>query len=61
MCDVCLSSPCQLRCPNAPDPPAVHICKGCCADIYEGEEYFEVLDETYCEDCVRHKTAETEY
>ena len=29
MCDVCRQSPCDPRCPNAPEPEAVYKCRNC--------------------------------
>ena len=29
MCMICGQSPCDSRCPNAPDPPAVYTCAHC--------------------------------
>lgn len=52
MCDVCLQSPCHPRCPNALDPPAVYVCSGCSRDIYEGDDYWDILGEQWCERCV---------
>lgn len=39
MCDICLSSPCLPRCPNAPEPRAVYTCEECGEAIREGDEY----------------------
>lgn len=52
MCEICLKSPCDPRCPNAPDPKPVYICDGCGHDIVEGEDAWHVLDEVYCEKCI---------
>lgn len=52
MCDVCLKSPCDARCPNAPDPPAVFICSECGRSILEGDDVYHVMEETYCEKCI---------
>lgn len=52
MCELCLKTPCDSRCPNAPDPPAVFICSGCGEKIYEGEIYWEILGEQFCENCI---------
>ena len=49
MCDECLQFPCHPRCPNAPDPPAVYVCSGCGDDIHDGEDYWEVMGEQFCE------------
>jgi hypothetical protein len=60
MCSECYQNPCHPQCPNAPDPPAVYFCFSCGDSIVDGQDYFEVADETYCEDCVFHRTAEYE-
>ena len=52
MCDVCLKSPCDPRCPNAPEPKAVFICSECGTNIVAGEDVWHVLGETYCEKCI---------
>ena len=51
MCEYCHSYPHLPGCPNAPEPETVYTCKHCGADIVEGDEYWEIGDETYCEDC----------
>lgn len=61
MCEECLRSPCHPRCPNAPDPPAVFICSGCGKTIYEGEDYYDILGEQFCEDCVSDARKEAVY
>lgn len=61
MCDICLQFPCHPRCPNAPDPPAVYVCSGCSHDIYEGEDYFDILGEQFCENCVSNARRTAEY
>ena len=52
MCELCRQHPCSSRCPNAPDPPAVFICSGCGQEIYEGEDYWDIMGEQFCEDCI---------
>lgn len=61
MCEICHRSPCHPRCPNAPDPPAVFICSGCGHEIYEGEEYWDILGEQYCTYCVDEAMTEAEH
>lgn len=60
MCSECWQTPCHPRCPNAPEPPAVFICSECGGKIYEGDDAYHVLEEVYCEDCIRSfcRTAE---
>ena len=52
MCDVCLKSPCDPRCPNAPEPQTVFICSGCGEHILDGDDYWEILGEQFCESCI---------
>ena len=51
MCSVCMRTPCDPRCPNAPDPPTVYTCKYCGEPIVPGDEFFEVDGDHYHEDC----------
>lgn len=51
MCSVCMRTPCDPRCPNAPDPPTVYTCKHCGEPIVQGDEFFEVDGDHYHEDC----------
>lgn len=52
MCDICMKSPCDPRCPNAPEPPVVFICSGCGDPIYDGDDYWDVMGEQWCEKCI---------
>ena len=62
MCDICHRNPCAGGCPNAPDPPIFAKCSECGYDILEGEEYYEIINEPICEECVwkARKIAEVE-
>jgi len=59
MCSECRSSPCDARCPNAPEPASFCTCNICGGDISYGEDYWEDPDgETMgCKDCVEDMTA----
>ena len=63
MCDVCRQTPCASACPNAPEPPIFARCHNCGTKIYDGDDYYNINDEYWCEDCIeeRHKTAEVDY
>ena len=61
MCDVCLRTPCHPRCPNALDPPTVFVCSGCGHDIRDGEDYWDIMGEQWCEDCIIHARKVAEY
>lgn len=54
ICDICLKSPCHPRCPNAKDPKEipVFVCSGCSREIKDGEDYWYILGEQFCEDCI---------
>lgn len=62
MCDICWTSPCNSRCPNAPAPQIFAECEACGAEIYDGDEYYEIDDHKYCEACVHggYRTAEVD-
>ena len=60
-CDICLQSPCHPRCPNAADPPAVFVCSGCGRDIYDGDDYWDIMGEQFCERCVDAARGVAEY
>ena len=61
MCDVCFKSPCDPRCPNAPDPPSVFVCSGCGDNIVDGEDYWDLLGEQFCENCINDARKVAEY
>lgn len=60
MCEFCHHSPHLTGCPNAPDPRTVFICSKCREMIYEGDGFYRVMQETYCEECMdsMHEIAE---
>lgn len=51
-CEHCHSSPHLSGCPNAPEPRTVYICSECGEMICEGDWFYRVLGETYCEECM---------
>ena len=56
MCDVCLQHPCHPRCPNAPEPPEppyVTECLNCGEKIYDGDYYYDIDGEEWCEECIK--------
>jgi hypothetical protein len=63
MCIYCHSFPHDARCPNAPEPPLFGRCEECGAEIYDGDEYYEIGDHVFCEACVKggYRTAEVFY
>lgn len=61
MCDVCRKIPCDSRCPNAPEPPAVFICSNCGESIYNGDYYWDIMNEQFCENCVDEARKVAEY
>ena len=36
----------------------VCFCECCGVEIHEGEDYFDVMGDAFCEDCVTKRTAE---
>ena len=52
MCDLCRQHPCHPRCPNADLPPIVTYCLKCHLPIREGEYYYDVEGDPYCDDCI---------
>lgn len=52
MCSVCLSTPCHLRCPNAPEPTQVYTCGWCKEPIFENDEYIETPEGPVCRECI---------
>lgn len=62
MCSECWKNPCDPRCPNAPEPAVVYYCELCGDEIYEGDEYWELLDSYFCERCINQaqNTAEVD-
>ena len=52
MCNVCLQSPCDPRCPGAEEPKVYTHCEICGGEIYEGDEFYDVLDFKVCEACM---------
>ena len=62
MCEECHRYPCHPQCPNAPGPVVVHSCINCGEDICDGDCFYDMDGEPWCEDCIhnRLKTAEQE-
>jgi len=52
MCSECLHTPCDSRCPNAPEPTLYEYCHNCGCEIYLGDDAYVIDDCLYCEDCV---------
>ncbi|MBR5144693.1 MAG: hypothetical protein IKW53_06550 [Clostridia bacterium] len=63
MCEICRQFKCPSACPNAPAPPVFSKCDGCGADILDGDEYYDIDGECYCENCIYEcrKTAEVDH
>lgn len=60
ICEICKKSPCDARCPNAPEPPLVHECESCGAEIREGDTYYNLDGVPYCEECIEAAREEAE-
>ena len=54
MCEICLTTPCHPRCPNAPEPRIVHWCIHCYEPIREGDDFYDGDGEAWCEECMRN-------
>lgn len=52
MCEFCRQEPHDSRCPEAPEPRSVFICSGCGERILEGDFFYRVMQETFCEECM---------
>ena len=61
MCEVCRQFPCDTRCPNSPEPKAVFVCSGCGKHILDGDDYWDILGEQFCEVCIDHAKGVAEY
>lgn len=63
MCDICGKYPCDSRCPNAPEPELFGKCCMCGEKIFDGDTYYDIEGEYWCEDCIdeSRKTAEVDY
>ena len=61
MCQECRMMPCSPRCPNAPEPKSVFICSGCGEKIRDGDDYWEIMGEQFCEDCIDEAKKVAEY
>lgn len=57
MCVMCLKTPCDPRCPNAPEPAGTFKCCECGYPIFEDEKYFDSENGAICEECLGEKTA----
>lgn len=60
MCDICRNYTCPGSCPNAPAPDEFGRCLHCGQVIYDGDDYYDIDGEIWCEDCIWEcrKTAE---
>ncbi len=61
MCQECRMTPCNPRCPNAPEPKSVFICSNCGESIRDGDDYWEIMGEQFCEDCIDEAKKVAEY
>ncbi|WP_099206196.1 hypothetical protein [Scatolibacter rhodanostii] len=53
MCDLCNHSPHLRGCPNEPPPKAIHECVWCGSSILEGQDYYDIDGEPWCENCIK--------
>lgn len=61
MCEICRQTPHHPLCPYAPEPQSVFVCSGCDRDIFEGEFYYDILGEQFCDDCIEKAKKEAVY
>lgn len=54
MCALCRQTPCDSRCPNAPEPQGVTNCEMCGEPIFEGDRCIIEGSTTICEDCAKN-------
>lgn len=53
MCDICYSTPCHPRCPNAPEEEEQYEkCSVCNQEIKPGVQYLDAEDGMICKDCI---------
>ena len=52
MCDYCRQTPCDSRCPNAPEPRVICTCWNCGNEIREGDDIYDINEEYWCDDCI---------
>ena len=52
MCSVCFKTPCDYRCPNSPEPEALHKCAYCAEGIIVGDKMVNLNDEYYHLECL---------
>ena len=53
MCEICLQNPCPPGCPNADEPLVFTHCDECGAEIYDGEDFYKIGGNNYCESCIK--------
>ncbi len=58
MCEICRRSPCDARCPNAPEPRAIYKCAYCGEGITNGEKYLEYNGKYYHLDCIEEMSSD---
>ena len=58
MCEICRTSPCVRRCPNAPIQKEVLKCENCKDGVKYGERYAVLNDVVFCENCLEDLTVE---
>mgnify|MGYP002522012966 FL=1 len=54
MCALCRQTPCDPRCPNAPEPQGVMNCDMCGEPIFEGDRCIKDGSGAICEDCAKN-------
>ena len=52
MCAECLRTPCDPRCPNAPEQEHIYECENCDGGIIPGDDFVEINGKYYHVDCL---------
>lgn len=52
MCSICLTSPCDYRCPNADEISYENYCTKCGKGIDHGDYYLDSRGGVICESCL---------
>ena len=61
MCDICRRYRCPPGCPNNTEEEKIFdYCSLCREPIYDGEDYYCIDDNAFCEECVSDSRREAE-
>lgn len=60
-CEHCRQFPHNPRCPMADEPPMVHLCDWCKGEIREGDEFYRIIHENVCAECIEDSRMTAEF